>query len=182
MPRRPNLVNLLRSISAKKTMRSAANPPPCGWKPISTVVTAPCCCATTIPAISAPAKSTVSPLEALSRLAQRPCSRNFLGRLLPHRRRRDAVAADTDDVVDASFGEPATAGSGAPRRRGSGLASRISEQSEALLQEAAKHAAEFGCPRWIPNICCWRWPTATWSEPSRPFKIKVDDLEAADRV
>lgn len=28
--------------------RSAANPPPCGWKPISTVVTAPCCCATTI--------------------------------------------------------------------------------------------------------------------------------------
>ncbi|VDB02537.1 hypothetical protein BANRA_05469 [Klebsiella pneumoniae] len=38
----------------------------------------------------------------------------------------------------------AAAGSGAPRRRGSGLASRISEQSEALLQEAAKHAAEFG--------------------------------------
>ncbi|RRE79480.1 ATP-dependent Clp protease ATP-binding subunit [Klebsiella pneumoniae] len=47
-------------------------------------------------------------------------------------------------MVDASFGEPAAAGSGAPRRRGSGLASRISEQSEALLQEAAKHAAEFG--------------------------------------
>ncbi len=21
-------------------------------------------------------------------------------------------------------------------------------------------------PRWIPNICCWRWPTATWSRPS----------------
>ena len=30
--------------------RSAANPPPCGWKPVSTGVTAPCCCATTITA------------------------------------------------------------------------------------------------------------------------------------
>ncbi|VTN74801.1 ATPase with chaperone activity, ATP-binding subunit [Klebsiella variicola] len=33
-------------------------------------------------------------------------------------------------------------------------------------------------PRWIPNICCWRWPTATWSRPSWvSFKIKVDDLK-----
>ena len=55
-----------------------------------------------------------------------------------------SMAADTDEVVDASFGEPAPAGTGTARRRGSGLASRISEQSEALLQEAARHAAEFG--------------------------------------
>lgn len=52
------------------------------------------------------------------------------------------VAADTDDVVDASFGEPA-AGSGAPRRRGSGLASRI-EQSKPC------------CRR--PPTRCQRWP------------------------
>ena len=51
MPRRLNLVNLLRSISMpRKQCQSAANPPPCGWKPVSTGVTAPCCCATTITA------------------------------------------------------------------------------------------------------------------------------------
>ena len=89
-------------------------------------------------------KRTVSPLEALFG-SRSGLFEDFLGSDF-FRIGEDAtpVAADTDDVVDASFGEPATAGSGAPRRRGSGLASRISEQSEALLQEAAKHAAEFG--------------------------------------
>lgn len=89
-------------------------------------------------------KRTVSPLEALFG-SRSGLFEDFLGSDF-FRIGDDAtpVAADTDDVVDASFGEPAAAGSGAPRRRGSGLASRISEQSEALLQEAAKHAAEFG--------------------------------------
>ncbi|WP_322872833.1 Clp protease N-terminal domain-containing protein, partial [Acinetobacter baumannii] len=89
-------------------------------------------------------KRTVSPLEALFG-SRSGLFEDFLGSDF-FRIGDDAtpMAADTDDVVDASFGEPAAAGSGAPRRRGSGLASRISEQSEALLQEAAKHAAEFG--------------------------------------
>ena len=89
-------------------------------------------------------KRTVSPLEALFG-SRSGLFEDFLGSDF-FRIGDDAtpVAADTDDVVDASFGEPAAASSGAPRRRGSGLASRISEQSEALLQEAAKHAAEFG--------------------------------------
>src|SRR5690606_39965257 len=89
-------------------------------------------------------KRTVSPLEALFG-ARSGLFEDFLGS--DFFRIGDAsatVAADADDGVDASFGEPASAGSGAPRRRGSGLASRISEQSEALLQEAAKYAAEFG--------------------------------------
>lgn len=96
-----------------------------------------------LPAISAPAKRTVSPLEALFG-SRSGLFEDFLGSDF-FRIGDDAtpVAADTDDVVDASFGEPADAGS-VLRRRGSGLASRISEQSEALLQEAAKHAAEFG--------------------------------------
>ncbi len=76
-------------------------------------------------------KRTVSPLEALFG-SRSGLFEDFLGSDF-FRIGDDAtpMAADTDDVVDASFGEPAAAGSGAPRRRGSGLASRISEQSEA---------------------------------------------------
>jgi ATP-dependent Clp protease ATP-binding subunit ClpC len=89
-------------------------------------------------------KRTVSPLEALfgsrSGLFEDFLGSDFfrIGDGAP------SMAADTNEVVDASFGEPAPAGTGTARRRGSGLASRISEQSEALLQEAARHAAEFG--------------------------------------
>ena len=88
------------------------------------------------------------------------------------------VAADTDDVVDASFGEPATAGSGAPRRRGSGLASRISEQSEALLQEAAKHAAEFGRSEVdTEHLLLALADSDVVKTILGQFKIKVDDLK-----
>ena len=89
-------------------------------------------------------KRTVSPLEALFG-SRSGLFEDFLGSDF-FRIGDDApsMAADTDEVVDASFGEPAPAGTGTARRRGSGLASRISEQSEALLQEAARHAAEFG--------------------------------------
>ncbi|HBT9030076.1 TPA: Clp protease ClpC, partial [Klebsiella pneumoniae] len=67
-------------------------------------------------------KRTVSPLEALFG-SRSGLFEDFLGSDF-FRIGDDAtpVAADTDDVVDASFGEPAAAGSGAPRRRGSGLA------------------------------------------------------------
>ena len=82
-------------------------------------------------------KRTVSPLEALFG-SRSGLFEDFLGSDF-FRIGDDApsMAADTDEVVDASFGEPAPAGTGTARRRGSGLASRISEQSEALLQEAA---------------------------------------------
>ncbi|MCX7643895.1 MAG: AAA family ATPase [Rhodobacteraceae bacterium] len=48
-----------------------------------------------------------------------------------------------DEVVDATFGDEAPRPRSA-RRQGSGFASRISEQAERLLQEAARHAAEMG--------------------------------------
>src|SRR5690606_36759930 len=77
-------------------------------------------------------KRTVSPLEGLFG-SRSGLFEDFLGSDL-FRIGDDApsMAADTDEVVDASFGEPAPAGTGTARRRGSGLASRISEQSEAL--------------------------------------------------
>ncbi|WP_280180029.1 Clp protease N-terminal domain-containing protein, partial [Acinetobacter nosocomialis] len=87
-------------------------------------------------------------------------------------------AADTDDVGDASCGEPAAAGSGAPRRRGSGLASRISEQSEALLQEAAKHAAEFGRAEVdTEHLLLALADSDVVKTILGQFKIKVDDLK-----
>ena len=89
-------------------------------------------------------KRTVSPLEALFG-SRSGLFEDFLGSdFFRIGDDSPSMAADTDEVVDASFGEPAPAGTGTARRRGSGLASRISEQSEALLQEAARHAAEFG--------------------------------------
>src|SRR5690606_8722947 len=71
-------------------------------------------------------KRTVAPLEALfawrSGLFDAVLGSDFF---------RDcddapSMAADTDEVVDASSGEPAPAGTGIARRRGSGLASRMS--------------------------------------------------------
>ncbi|MCR4231898.1 Clp protease ClpC, partial [Escherichia coli] len=89
-------------------------------------------------------KRTVSPLEALFG-SRSGLFEDFLGSDF-FRIGDDAtpVAADTADVVDASFGEPAAAGSGAPRRRVSGVASLYGEHSEALLQDEANHAAAFG--------------------------------------
>ena len=75
-------------------------------------------------------KRTVSPLEALFG-ARSGLFEDFLGNdffRIGDESTTVAADADADDVVDASFGEPASAGSGAPRRRGGGLASRISEQ------------------------------------------------------
>ncbi|MGU0043937.1 hypothetical protein ACVXHA_21495 [Escherichia coli] len=71
------------------------------------------------------------------------------------------VAADTDDVVDASFGEPA------PQVRVRRAVAAVgwpaaSANSRNLVQEAAKHACRFGGSEVDPNICCWLWPTATW--------------------
>src|SRR5690606_5897885 len=124
-------------------------------------------------------KRTVSPLEALFG-ARSGLFEDFLGSdffRIGDESATVAADADADDVVDASFGEPASAGSGAPRRRGSGLASRISEQSEALLQEAAKYAAEFGRPEVDTEHLLL---ALTYSDVIKTilgqFKIKVDDL------
>ena len=121
-------------------------------------------------------KRTVSPLEALFG-SRSGLFEDFLGSDF-FRIGDDAtpMAADTDDVVDASFDEPA--GSGAPRRRGSGLASRISEQSEALLQEAAKHAAEFGRAEVdTEHLLLALADSDVVKTILGQFKIKVDDLK-----
>ena len=51
--------------------------------------------------------------------------------------------AGDDEVVDATFGDEAPRPRSA-RRQGGGFASKISEQAEKLLQDAARHAAEMG--------------------------------------
>ncbi|VDB01886.1 Negative regulator of genetic competence ClpC/MecB [Klebsiella pneumoniae] len=63
------------------------------------------------------------------------------------------------------------------RRRGSGLASRISEQSEALLQEAAKHAAEFGSEVDTEHLPLALADSDVVKTILGQFKIKVDDLK-----
>jgi len=56
-----------------------------------------------------------------------------------------AAAGDggDDEVVDATFGDEAPRAR-STRRQGGGFASKISEQAEKLLQEAARHAADMG--------------------------------------
>ncbi|HBU0200775.1 TPA: ATP-dependent Clp protease ATP-binding subunit, partial [Klebsiella pneumoniae] len=62
--------------------------------------------------------------------------------------------------------------------RGSGLASRISEQSEALLQEAAKHAAEFGRSEVdTEHLLLALADSDVVKTILGQFKIKVDDLK-----
>ena len=107
-------------------------------------------------------KRTVSPLEALFG-SRSGLFEDFLGSdFFRIGDDSPSMAADTDEVVDASFGEPAPAGTGTARRRGSGLASRISEQSEALCRRPPDTLQSSGAPKSIPNTCCWRYPTATW--------------------
>src|SRR5690606_35825124 len=123
-------------------------------------------------------KRTVSPLAAL--LGRRSgLSEDFL--------RSDfcrfgddspSTAADSGVVVDASVGEPAPGGTGTARRRGSGLASGISEQSEALLQEAARHAAEFGRAEVdTEHLLLALSGSDVVKTILGQFKIKVDDLK-----
>ncbi|WP_128514982.1 ATP-dependent Clp protease ATP-binding subunit [Tabrizicola thermarum] len=52
-------------------------------------------------------------------------------------------AGGEDEVVDATFGDEAPRARSA-RRQGGGFASKVSEQAERLLQEAAQHAAGMG--------------------------------------
>ena len=123
-------------------------------------------------------KRTVSPLEALFG-SRSGLFEDFLGSDF-FRIGDDApsMAADTDEVVDASFGEPAPASTGTARRRGSGLASRISEQSEALLQEAARHAAEFGRAEVdTEHLLLALSDSDVVKTILGQFKIKVDDLK-----
>src|SRR5690606_11269110 len=123
-------------------------------------------------------KRTVSPLEALFGSRNGPFE-DFLGsdffRLGDD---SPSMAADTDAVGDASFAARAPACTGTARRRGSGLASRISEQSEALLQEAAKHAAEFGRPEVdTEHLLLALSDSDVVKTILGQFKIKVDDLK-----
>jgi hypothetical protein len=179
MPRRLNLVNLLRSISMAKTM------PVCG-QPATVRVEANLngrnstmlLCDDHYRQLVRQQKRTVSPLEALFGSRSAYQFEDFLGSDF-FRIGEDAtpVAADTDDVVDASFGEPATAGSGAPAVAAVGWPAASANSRKPCCRRPPNTLPNLAAPRWIPNICCWRWPTATWSRPSWvQFKIKVDDL------
>ncbi len=111
-------------------------------------------------------KRTVSPLEALFG-SRSGLFEDFLGSDF-FRIGDDAtpMAADTDDVVDARSASPP------PQVR-------VRRAVAAVVWPAASANSRKPCcrrppntlpnlaaPRWIPNICRWRWPTATWSRPS----------------
>ena len=99
-------------------------------------------------------KRTVSPLEALFG-SRSGLFEDFLGSDF-FRIGDDAtpMAADTDDVVDASFGEPAVAAVGSPAVSANSPRPYCRRPPDTLPNLAA--------PRWIPNTCCWRYPTAMW--------------------
>ncbi len=112
-------------------------------------------------------KRTVSPLEALFS-SRSGLFEDFLGSDF-FRIDDDTtpVAADTDDVVDASLSEPAAAGSGcaAPSRQWAG------QPHQRTVGSLAAGGRQTRCRIWplrggYRNICCWHWPTATWSRPS----------------
>ena len=113
-------------------------------------------------------KRTVSPWKPCSARAAAFLFEDFLGSDF-FRIGDDAtpVAADTDDVVDASFGEPAAArfGCAAPSPA-VGWPAASANSRKPCCRRPPNTLPNLAAPRWIPNICCWRWPTATWSRPS----------------
>jgi len=123
-------------------------------------------------------KRAISPLEALFG-SRSGLFEDFLGSDFFRIGEESApAAAAADEVDDAPFGEPASTASGTPRRRGSGLASRISEHSEALLQEAAKHAADFGRSEVdTEHLLLALADSDVIKTILSQFKIKVDDLK-----
>ena len=123
-------------------------------------------------------KRAISPLEALFG-SRSGLFEDFLGSDFFRIGEESApAAAAADEVDDAPFGEPASTASGMPRRRGSGLASRISEHSEALLQEAAKHAADFGRSEVdTEHLLLALADSDVIKTILSQFKIKVDDLK-----
>jgi len=123
-------------------------------------------------------KRAISPLEALFG-SRSGLFEDFLGSGFFRIGEESApAAAAADEVDDAPFGEPTSTASGMPRRRGSGLASRISEHSEALLQEAAKHAADFGRSEVdTEHLLLALADSDVIKTILSQFKIKVDDLK-----
>ena len=123
-------------------------------------------------------KRTLSPLEALFG-SRSGLFEEFMGSdLLRIGEDSASVATGADEVAEASSGEPGRAASGTPRRRSSGLASRISEHSEALLQEAAKRATEFGRSEVdTEHLLLALADSDVVKTILSQFKIKVDDLK-----
>jgi len=133
---------------------------------------------------------TASPLEALfgrhGGLFEEFFGDRPFGSLLGGLGRDLAPAEEDDAVVDATFGdapaaEPPRRGPrrASARRPGGGLAARISEQGERLLQEAARQAAEWGRPEVDTEHLLL---ALTGSEVVRTvlgqFKISADQLKA----
>ncbi len=111
-------------------------------------------------------KRTVSPLEALFG-SRSGLFEDFLGSDF-FRIGDDApsMAADTDEVVDASFGEPARPVR-APRAVAAVGSPAVSANSpRPCCRRPPDTLQSSGAPKSIPNTCCWRYPTATWSRPS----------------
>jgi hypothetical protein len=68
-------------------------------------------------------------------------------------------------VVDACLANP-------PRRFGHragaavGWPAASANSRKPCCRRPPNTLPNLAAPRWIPNTCCWRWPTATWSRPS----------------
>ncbi len=177
-----NLVNLLRSISmARKQCRVCGQPATVRVGSQSqrssqhhAVVRRP------LPAISAPAKAHRFAAGSLVRLAQRPVrgTSSAVTSSASATTRRQLPPIPMTWSMPRLAG-PAAAGSGAPRpsRQWAGQPHQRTV-GKPCCRRPPNTLPNLAAPRWIPNICCWRWPTATWSRPSSgQFKIKVDDLK-----
>ena len=168
----------LQGISmARKQCQSAASPPRCGWKPISMVATAPCCCVTITIANWCASKAHRLAAGSLVRLAQRLFEDFLSSDFFRIGDDAPSMAADTDEVVDASFGESRPAGSGtAPSRRG--LPAVSANSPEALLARRPPTR----CRIW-PRRSRYRTSAAGAGRQRRgqdhpgAVQIKVDDLK-----
>ena len=149
------------SVWTENNARSAANPPPCGWKPISTVVTAPCWCVTTITVNWCASKSAPSrrwkPCSARAAACSRTSSAVTSSASATTRRRWPPIPMTWSMPRSAS---PLPRRRGAPEPAGSPAVSANSPRP--YCRRPPDTLQSSGAPKSIPNTCCWRYPTAMW--------------------
>ena len=143
--------------------RSAANPPPCGWKPISTVVTAPCCCVTTITVNWCASKSAPSrrwkPCSARAAACSRTSSTVTSFASATPRRRWPPIPM-TWSMPRSASPPPQVQVRRAVAAVGSPAVSANSPRP--YCRRPPDTLQSSGAPKSIPNTCCWRYPTAMW--------------------
>ena len=143
--------------------RSAASPPRCGWKPISMVATAPCCCVTITIANWRASKSAPS-------RRWKPC----LARAAACSKTSSAATSSASVTIrrpwrpiPTRWSMPRSANPPRPVRALRAVAAVGSPAVSAnsprpYCRRPPDTLQSSGAPKSIPNTCCWRYPTATW--------------------